>query len=336
MINALLTWDNAVWEQSQKPGQKGIYQMRSSYNLSRLETVFDEDNLVANAGLLAPAALAQKLGLAESIDERVQLPEDAAGRANCGTKTLTVIGGMLTGGDSIDDVDVLGAGAGPEVFDAIRAPSTIGTWLRGFDWASVRQLYAVSRIMFGRAWQAGLGCDLDADLTIDVDSTICQTYGTKKQGGKFGYMKVRGYHPLVATLASTGEVVYSRMRGGNAGSARGAGTFVRETISRVRQAGATGALTVRADSAFYSRGFVTACRDHHARFSVTVKMLKPIRAAIDAIGEDEWTEIDYWLEGGADVAETSYTAFKGTDDEVTLRLIVRRVRPTPVHSSLWT
>ncbi|MDF1598077.1 MAG: IS1380 family transposase, partial [Acidimicrobiia bacterium] len=174
-----------------------------------------------------------------------------------------------------------------------------------------------------------LGPGLDADLTIDVDSTICQTYGTKKQGATFGYTKVRGYHPLLATLASTGEVLHARMRGGNAGSARGAGTFVRETISRVRQAGATGALGVRADSAFYSRGFVTACRDHGARFSVTVKMLKPIREAIDAIGEEDWREIPYWLEGGAEVAETSYTAFKDTKDRVTLRLIVRRVRPTP-------
>ncbi|MDF1598079.1 MAG: hypothetical protein P1T08_18570, partial [Acidimicrobiia bacterium] len=130
--------------------------MRSSYDLSRLETIFDEDNLVANAGLMAPAALAQKLGLAESIDERVTLPQGAAGRANCGTKALTVIGAMLTGGDSIDDVDVLRAGAGGEVFDAIRAPSTIGTWLRSFNWASVRQLDAVSRTVLGRAWQAGL------------------------------------------------------------------------------------------------------------------------------------------------------------------------------------
>ncbi len=119
------------------------------------------------------------------------------------------------------------------------------------------------------------------------------------------------------------------MRGGNAGSARGVGTFIRETIRRVRDAGATGALTVRADSAFYSRAFVTGCQAHDARFSVTVKLLKPIRAAIEAIPESAWTPIDYWLDGGADVAETTYTAFKDTRDAVELRLIVRRVRPTP-------
>lgn len=303
--------------------------MRSSYELSRLNTSFDEDNLVANAGLVAPAALAQKLGLAELVDERVHQPAEAAGRANCGTKAATVIGAMLTGADSIDDVDVLRAGAAGEVFDDIRAPSTIGTWLRGFTWASVRQLDAVSRQVLSRAWAAGLGPDLDSDLTVDVDSTICETYGTAKQGARFGYTGVRGYHPLVASLADTGEILHSRMRGGNAASARGAGSFMRETISRIRAAGATGAVTVRADSAFYSRAFIGACGDHDVRFSVTTKLLKPIRRAIGEIPEADWTPIPYWMEGGADVAETTYTAFRGTKAAVDLRLIVRRVRPTP-------
>lgn len=303
--------------------------MRSSHKLVQVETTFDEDNLVPNAGLQVPAALAQKLGVAELVDERVRLPKGVAGRANCGTKAMTVIGAMLAGADSIDDTDVLRTGAAPELFDQIRAPSTIGTWLRGFNWAAVRMLDAVSREVLARAWQAGLGPDLDADLTIDLDSTVCQVYGAKKQGAKYGYTKVRGYHPLLATLAGTNEVLHARMRGGNAGSARGAASLVRETISRVRNAGATGALTLRADSAFYSKTFIAACRDHDARFSVTVKQLKPIKQAIAAIPDEDWVPIDYWLQGGADVAETTYTAFKNTRDEITLRLIVRRVRPTP-------
>ena len=303
--------------------------MRSSHNLARVETTFDDDSVVPNGGLQAPAALAQKLGIAELIDQRVKLPADAVGRANVGVKALTIIGAMLAGGDSIDDCAVLRAGAARKVFTATRAASTIGTWLRGFIWATVRMLDAVSRIVLTRAWAAGLGPDLAADHTIDVDSTVCQTYGTAKQGARFGYTKVRGYHPLLATLAATGEVLHARMRGGNAGSARGAGTFARETIRRVRDAGVTGALTIRADSAFYSRAFVSACRHHDARFSVTVKLSAAIRTAIAAIPHDAWTPIPYWLDGGADVAETTYTAFKGTKDQVELRLIVRRVRPTP-------
>lgn len=158
---------------------------------------------------------------------------------------------------------------------------------------------------------------------------ICETYGTTKQGAKFGYTGVRGYHPLLASLAETGEVLHARMRGGNAGSGRGAASLVRETIGRVREAGATGRLTVRADSAFSSRRVIRACRDHDARFSITVRLTKPIREAVEAIPEADWVPIPYWLAGGADVAETTYTAFKGTREEVELGLVVRRVRPAP-------
>ena len=305
--------------------------MRSNHTLVGMETTFDEDNLLPNGGLVVPAALAQRLGVAELIDERVQLPETAPGRAASGAKAMTVIGAMLAGADCIDDVAVLRAGAAAEVFDDTRAPSTIGTWLRGFDWGTVRQLDAASRTLLARAWDAGLGPDLDADLTLDLDSTICRAFGTAKQGVRFGYTGVRGLHPLLATVAGTDEVVHSRMRGGNAGAARGAGSFTRETIARVRDAGATGALTIRADSAFYGRPFVHACLDHDVAFSVTVGLDKAIKKAIAAIDDDAWTPIDYWQEGGADVAEIQYTAFTSArkSDHVTGRLIVRRVRPTP-------
>ena len=284
-----------------------------------------------NAGLVVPALLVQRLGIAGLVDARVKLAK-GPGSGSCGAKAVTVLGAMLAGGDSIDDVDVLRAGAAPVLFDQVRAPSTIGTWLRAFTWSNIRQFDAVTRQTLVRAWAAGLGpTDLAASLIIDIDSSVCQTYGINKQGGaKFGYTKVRGYHPLLATLADTGEVVHSRMRGGNAASARGAKTFTAETLSRVRAAGATGELTVRADSAFYSRHFVGACRAADARFSVTVRQDTAIRAAIDAIPEAAWTPIPYWMDGGADVAEVPYTAFKSNKpDAVEVRLIVRRVRPTP-------
>lgn len=304
--------------------------MRSNHTLVGMETTFDEDNLLPNGGLTVPAALAQRLGVAEVIDDRVQLPDDAAGRAASGAKAMTVIGAMLAGADSIDDVAVLRAGAAAEVFDDTRAPSTVGTWLRGFHWSTVRQLDAASRTLLGRAWESGLGPDLQSDLTLDLDSTICRAYGLGKQGVTFGYTGVRGLHPLLATVSETDEVVHSRMRGGNAGAARGAGTFTRETIARVRDAGATGQLTIRADSAFYGRPFIHACLAHQVRFSVTAGSDKAIKAAIASIPDDAWTPIDYWLKGGADVAEIEYTAFKTPErDAVTARLIVRRVRPTP-------
>ncbi|HUG83714.1 MAG TPA: IS1380 family transposase [Euzebya sp.] len=296
-----------------------------------MSVTFDEDRLVPNAGLVVPAVLVQRLDVAGLVNRRVRLDRERPGAANSGAKAVTVLGGMLAGADSIDDLDVLRAGAAPVLFDDMRAPSTIGTWLRAFKWSNVREFDAVTRQVLGRAWRAGLGpADLAAPMTIDIDSSICQTYGVAKQGGRFGYTKVRGYHPLLATIAGTSEVAHSRLRGGNAGSARGAKSFTAETLSRVRDAGATGELTVRADSAFYSRGFVAACRAADARFSVTVRMNTAIRAAIAAIPDTAWTPIPYWLEGGADVAEVPYTAFKSARrDAMDLRLIVRRVRPTP-------
>ena len=127
-------------------------------------------------------------------------------------------------------------------------------------------------------------------------------------------------------------VLFSRLRGGSAGAARGAKSFLTETVSRVRDAGATGQLTVRADSAFYSRAVLGTAVKLGVEFSVTARQDKKIRAAIEAIDEDAWAPIPYWLStpevSGADVAETSYTAFSGTD-AITVRLVVRRVRPTP-------
>lgn len=302
--------------------------MKASHNLARVSVSFDEDNLLPHCGLAVAGVLAQKLGVGELVDEHVTLAGE--GSANGGAKALTVIGSALAGGDCIDDVDVLRAGATPQLFDGVRAPSTVGTWLRLFIWAAVRQLDRVTRELLRRAWQAGLGPDLDADLTIDIDSTVVETYGLAKQGGaRFSYKGVRGYHPLIASLADTGKLLHTRLRGGNATSGRGAATFVAETIARVRHAGARGGLTLRADSGFYAGAVVSACRRAGVAFSVTARKNTAIRKAVDAIDDHAWTPIPYWIDGGADVAETDYTAFAGTKREVTCRLLVRRVRPTP-------
>ena len=139
--------------------------MRASHDLSRVGVRFDEPNLVPSAGLLPAAALAQRLGLERLVDDRLTLA--AHGHAS-GVKALTVLGSMLAGGDSIRDVDVLRTGATGEVFDGVRAPSTIGSWLRAFKWSNVRQLDAIGRELLARTWAAGAGPeDLAAPLTID-------------------------------------------------------------------------------------------------------------------------------------------------------------------------
>ncbi len=181
----------------------------------------------------------------------------------------------------------------------VKAASTLGTFLRSFRWGHVRQLDAVSRHLLARAWGAGAGPGT-APFTIDLDSTICETYGLKKEGAlHHGYTKVRGYHPLLAVAADTGDVLMARLREGRAATVRGAAHFLRETVGRVRAAGAAGELTMRADSGFYAHAVVATCRAMDVRFSITARFHgRKLRNLIEAIPESGWTPIPYWIEGG--------------------------------------
>ena len=303
--------------------------MLSLEHPDRINVAFDDHRLVANAGLLLPAILALRLGLSEVVERYLDL-SNAPGRANTGDKLLTLVASALAGGDCIDDADALRSGGTARVLGwVVKAPSTLGTFLRSFRWGHVRQLDRVSRELLARAWAAGAGPG-NGPLTIDVDSTICETYGLGKEGARHhGYTGQRGYHPLLAVAAGTGEVLMARLREGRANTARGAAHFLRETVSRVRYAGATGQLTMRADSGFYTHGVVQVCRKQKVRFSITVRQHQSPRNVIEAIPESDWTPIPYWMEGAADVAETTYTPFQSEPDAVPVRLIVRRVKPTP-------
>jgi hypothetical protein len=292
----------------------------SSHTLDRVEVTFDGDRMVADAGLILPATLSQQLGVEALVDELVSVGHRP------GRKLLTVVHALLAGGDCIDDADILRSGATSEVVGhEVMAPSTIGTWLRSFTFGHVRQLDALTERLLTAAWAAGAGPGA-APLVIDVDSTICQTHGYAKQGATYGYTRQRGYHPLLATRADTGEILHARMRKGSANSSRGAQRFVRETIRRVRRAGATGPIVLRADSAFWSAKVITACRDHNVRFSITVRATKAVVAAIDGIDETAWVDIDYTDGGVAQVAETTLAG---------RRLIVRRTRLVGAQAQLW-
>jgi hypothetical protein len=320
-----LNRDDDGYDANIVPIQEGIFLMRSSHSLDRLDVIFDDERAVADAGLVLPATLAQHLGLRDLVDECVDLG-DAAGRANVGHKAMTLIHSALAGGDCIDDADALRAGDTDVVLGhGVLAPSTLGTFLRSFTWGHVRQIDRVSGELLARAWSVGAGPG-DEPVTVDVDSTICETYGLAKQGGVFGHTRVRGYHPLVAAVGGTGDVVHCRLRGGNANSGRGAKSFLTETFNRLRAAGATGPVSLRADSGFYNHNVVDACRHADVRFSITIRMHKALHNMITAIPADAWTPIPYFLDG-ADVTETTYRAFG--KDQPELRLIVRRVRPTP-------
>jgi Transposase DDE domain group 1 len=303
--------------------------MRSSHSLDRLSATFDDHRLIDHAGLLLPATLAQHLGLGELVDTHLDLGA-AAGRANAGDKVLTLVASALAGGDCIDDADALrGGGTGAALGHQVKAPSTLGTFLRSFRFGHVRQLDRVARALLARAWATGAGPGAEP-FTFDVDSTICETYGLLKEGGKHHtYTHVRGYHPLLAVAAGTGDILHARLRAGNANTGRGAANFVTETVARLLEAGATGLLTLRADSGFYSHAVVAAARKRKVRYSITIRQSPATRKLVEAIPEEDWAPIPYWCEGGADVAETAYTPFADQRDAVAVRLIVRRVRPSP-------
>ena len=295
----------------------------------RIQIAFDDHRLVANAGLLLPVTLAQHLGLRELVESHLDLG-DAPGRANTGDKMLTLVASALAGCDCIDDADALRTGETACTLGCVvKAPSTLGTFLRSFRWGHVRQLDRVSRELLARAWAAGAGPG-DAPFTIDLDSTICETYGLAKEGARHhGYTGQRGYHPLLAVAAGTGDVLMSRLREGRANTARGAAHFLRETVGRVRHAGAKGQLTMRADSGFYTHAVIAVCRKTKVRFSITIRQHKSLRNLIETIPEDAWTPIPYWMDGAADVAETAYTPFRSKPGAAPVRLIVRRVKPAP-------
>ena len=287
--------------------------MPASHTLDRIAVTFDDDRAVADAGLVLTGTLVQHLGLEEVVDETVNVGYRP------GRKLLTLTHTLVAGGDCIDDVALLRAGATARVLghDTVAA-STVGTWLREFTFGHVRQLDRVGEIALRRAWQTGVGPG-SAPMFIDIDSTICEVHGYAKQGAAYGYTRQLGLHPLVATRAETGEVLHARMRKGSAGSGRGAQRFVRETLGRVRRAGATGKLTIRADSGFWSHKVMDACVDHDVDFSITVARQKPVMAAIEAIDETAWVDIAYTDGGVAQVAATDFGDY---------RLIVRRTKIT--------
>jgi hypothetical protein len=299
--------------------------MPSSHSPAGLVAVFDDDHAVANAGLLLPATLAERLGIEAVVDQLVDLG-DRPGAHRPGRKVLTLVHAVLAGADCIDDADLLRTGQTARVLGhRVMAPSTLGTFLRSFTFGHVRQLDRVAETIMAKAWAAGAGPG-DAPMMIDVDSTVCEVHGHHKQGARYGYTRQLGYHPLLATRADTGEVLHARQRTGRAASGRGAERFVVETAGRVRRAGATGPLTLRADSSFWSAKVLAACRRHRIRFSITVRQISTVTAAIASIPEHAWTDIDYPDDGIAQVAETRLAGE---------RLVVRRTRLVGPQATLW-
>jgi hypothetical protein len=303
-----------------------------SRGIDRVEVVFDDPSLVANAGLVVPATLMVRLGLEALVNKSVRLVGRIGG-SRPGRKVLTLVATILAGGSHIDHADVLRAGASGAVLPfRVMAPSTLGTFLRAFTFGHVRQLDAVIAETIRRAWQLGAGPGGDT-MIIDMDSTICEVHGHHKQGAAYGYTRKLGYHPLLATFAETGEVLHARLRKGS--SQRGTKRFVEELIARVRRAGAPAALCLRADSGFWSHSLIDTLRRLGVGWSITVTINPAIRRTINAIDEEAWAPISYPDSGEAAVAETIYVTGRGHKQR-SYRLVVRRSRLVdPAQQALW-
>ena len=315
--------------------------MQLSHAAWKISARFDDPNLVSCAGLVPVAAIASRAGLPKLL-ERLSVPVP-----NAATKLVAVILGMVAGADSISDMNLLRHGGMGRVFGGIRAPSTLGTFLRAFTFGHVRQLDAVASRLLARLCRwAPLLADAAELAYLDVDDTVRETHGYAKQGAGRGYTGVNGLNALLATLSTPGRVpviAASRLRRGNANSMRGAPRLLAEALRIARRAGATGLVIVRADSAFYAHSIIAAAGRAGARFSVTLRHTPTVLAAIAGIDEAAWTPIQYrnslwddqdqrWVSEAevseAEVAEVAFTAFTGRRrrEHHTARLIVRRVR----------
>ena len=312
--------------------------MRVSHSVS---ADFDDPNLVSTAGLLPVMGLAEKAGLHELVADRVSVPGPAG--ANAAAKVPALVAGMVAGADSIADMGLLRHGGMGRLFTAGRAPTTLGTHLRAYTFGHVRQLDAVSsRLLAGLVCRVpGLVAGAETVAYLDVDDTIRATHGYAKQGTGYGYSGVKGLNAQLATLSTPTAapvIAATRLRRGNAASAHGAARLIAEAVATAKRAGATGTITVRADSAYYNRDVVAAAHTTGAHFSITARMDPAVTAAISRIPADAWTAIQYpnaifdeeqgrWI-SDAEVAEIPYTAFtsRRKAEHVSARLIVRRVR----------
>ncbi|HLS02833.1 MAG TPA: IS1380 family transposase, partial [Beutenbergiaceae bacterium] len=243
-----------------------------------------------------------------------------------------------------DDMALLRHGAMGKIFRRPYAPSTLGSFLRTFTFGHVRQLDAVaSRLLINlTSCTPVLGSPTDTGTVfVDVDDTIVEVHGHKKQGASFGYTKVRGLNALLATITSTAfapVIGGVRLRKGSAGSARGADRLITDVLALIRRTHLDGRkIVVRGDAAFYSADFVAACAKAGADVSITVRMDPAVRRAIASIEDHVWEGVEYpnaifdettnrWI-SNAEVAEVPYTAFtsRSKAKQVAGRLVVRRI-----------
>jgi hypothetical protein len=231
--------------------------MRSCHAASAVDIVFDDPNLIADAGLVPVVALAEQIGLPALVTEQVRITGAAnSAGANPAAKVMSLLAGMIAGADSIEDIDRLRHAGNQAVFDQIRAPSTLGSFLRAFTHGHVQQLNALLRQSLIRlTGRAPLLPGAEQVVFVDLDSTHRRVYGYAKQGAAVGRLKgKKTLHPLLVTASTPlarPVVVAVRMRRGKAADVRGAPRLLAEALTTVRALVPTATVIVRGDSKFY-------------------------------------------------------------------------------------
>jgi hypothetical protein len=323
--------------------------MQASHTRGAVRARFDDPNVVSCAGLVPVMRLARNAGLLELAERHVRVPGPAG--ANAGVKIASIVAGMAAGADSIDDLDLLRHGGMPRLFAGIRAPSTVGTFLRGLCHGDVRAVHAVhTRFLENLAARTPLLPGAGEVVFLDIDAKKKEVHGHQRQGARRAYTGVLSLDYLTVTMSGplfAPVILTARLRHGAANSCRGAAGMITEAVGLARRCGATGLIVVRADSGFYTGEVIAAIGRAGARFSITARTSSAVTTAISGIPESAWQPVSYdrpvyneqdrtWVHT-AEVAQTGFTAFTNPTQHpggpVTARLIVRRLPSTRRNTS---
>jgi hypothetical protein len=332
-----------VVQRPHEPRKEGISQVKSSHSPKIASITFDDPNLTGHLGLGPVMELAHATRLPELIDQCISIPTDKG--ANPGIKTLTLIAGMATGADTINDIDVLRTGATSELIGPIRAASTVGHFLRQATHGHVSQFAQALRAwlpVLGQATRV-LGSPTDTGVVFtDIDASSKRIYGSAKQGGAVGYRRFKALDMLLVTVSSSTfapVVLEARLRGGSAHSAKGAASLLTQGLNQINNTFlGSRPLVVRADSAYYNQSMVRASTTHGAGVIITTPKTKRVTTAIEQIPAQHWQDVTYdtpvWDEHDhrmvqeAQVGEINFSAFGSRDKKTAIpgRLVVRRVK----------
>ncbi len=306
--------------------------MNVTYPCSKVTAVFDDENLIACAGLVPVMDLAEQAGLSALVADKVDLGATmvASAGVNPAGKVTAIVAGMATGADCIDDLQVIRAGGSQQLFAEAYAPATLGQFLREFTHGHAAQLSSAARAhLVELAARTPVLAGIEQRAFLDIDSMLRPAYGKKKQGNSYGHTKIagkqvlrQGLTALLATLSTPlmpPVVTGVRIRAGKAASARGAASMIRDGIRTARRIHPDVRLMTRGDSAYGNQKVVKACLKESVEFSLTLAKNTAVTRAIANIDDDAWTPVHYpeavvdpdtgELISDAEVAEITHTAF---------------------------